>query len=85
MNDENSNLPAMSGGTDMVISDPVVARQVAEAQGQMLIALQNPRNVMTVRNDILQACMRPGLALKALYSYSRGGTQITGPARTIQY
>jgi len=31
-------------------------------------------------DKILQACTRPGLAESALYSYARGGTEITGPS-----
>lgn len=46
----------------------------------MVIAKKFPRNQIAATDKILQMCTRPSLAESALYSYSRGGTEITGPA-----
>jgi hypothetical protein len=55
-------------------------REIAEVQAAMLIARMNPRNEKAALNRILDACTRPSLAESALYSYNRGGTEITGPS-----
>lgn len=55
-------------------------RAVAEVQAAMMIARANPRDPISAVDRILNACTRPTLAEKALYSYSRGGTDITGPS-----
>jgi len=46
----------------------------------MIIARQFPRDHMRANDQILNACMRPTLAEKALYTYSRGGQDVTGPS-----
>lgn len=55
------------------------ARVVAEAQGQMLMARQFPRDIRAARERIAAACRRPTLAAAATFTYSRGGTEISGP------
>lgn len=55
-------------------------RGVAEVQAAMMIARSNPRDVVASMDRILNACTRPTLAEKALYTYARGGTDITGPS-----
>jgi len=55
-------------------------REVAEIQSAMIIARTNPRNELEAMDRILQACTRASLAESALYSYARGGTDITGPS-----
>lgn len=56
------------------------AREIAEVQSAMVIAKQFPRDPIVAMDRILQACTRPTLAEGALYSYSRGGSEITGPS-----
>jgi hypothetical protein len=56
------------------------AREIAEVQAQMIMAHRLPRDEIRSMDKILQACTRPTLAQGALYSYSRGGTEITGPS-----
>lgn len=58
----------------------VSQREIAEAQGAMLLAQRFPRDVRQARDRILQACERPALAEVATYIYNRGGTEITGPS-----
>lgn len=55
-------------------------RSIAEVQAAMMIARANPRDQRRAMDNILNACTRPTLAESALYSYSRGGTEITGPS-----
>ena len=55
-------------------------REIAEVQSKMIIAQRFPRNEKMALDRILQACTRLKLAESALYSYSRGGTDITGPS-----
>jgi hypothetical protein len=55
-------------------------RAIAETQAAMIIAKRFPRNQIEAMDRILQAFTRPTLAEHALYSYSRGGSDITGPS-----
>lgn len=55
-------------------------RATAEVQGAIILAKKFPRNQKQALDQILTACQRHGLAEQALYSYSRGGTEITGPS-----
>ena len=55
-------------------------RAVAEIQAAMIVARANPRDPIRAMDLILQDCMRPALASSSLYSYARGGTEITGPS-----
>ncbi|MCT8345127.1 hypothetical protein LG003_20345 [Photorhabdus kleinii] len=55
-------------------------RAIQEVQAAMVIAKKFPRDPITAMDRILQACTRPTLAESALYSYSRGGAEVTGPS-----
>jgi predicted nucleic acid-binding Zn-ribbon protein len=55
-------------------------RAVAETIGAIQVARQFPRDTLGAIDRIIQACTRPVLAESALYSYARGGTEITGPS-----
>jgi hypothetical protein len=55
-------------------------RAIAEVQAAMVIARSAPRDTIRALDLIVQDCTRPGLAERALYSYSRGGTEVTGPS-----
>lgn len=55
-------------------------RQVAEVQAAMMIARMNPRDPIAAMDRILNACSRPSLADAAVYTYSRGGSDISGPS-----
>ena len=56
------------------------ARETAEIQSMMTIAKSFPRDERRCLDLIINDCQRASLAEKALYSYSRGGTEITGPS-----
>jgi hypothetical protein len=55
-------------------------RAIAEVQAALYIARTNPRDPVRAIDLIVQDCTRPGLAERALYSYSRGGADVTGPS-----
>lgn len=56
------------------------ARENSEVQSAMIIAKRFPRDQVQAMDRILQACTRHGLAEGALYSYNRGGSEVTGPS-----
>lgn len=55
-------------------------RAVAEVQAAIILAKRFPRNQMEAYDRIITACQRPTLAESALYSYGRGGSDVTGPS-----
>lgn len=55
-------------------------RAVAEVQAAMMIARMNPRDPIAAMDRILNACTRPTLADSAVYTYSRGGSDVSGPS-----
>lgn len=55
-------------------------RAIAEVQAAMILARQFPRNAQEALDRMLVAFQRQGLAEQALYSYSKGGTEVTGPS-----
>ena len=46
----------------------------------MMIARGAPRDPVAAMDKILNACARPTLADAAVYTYARGGTDISGPS-----
>ena len=55
-------------------------RAISEIQGAIILAKRFPRNQIEALDRITTACQRPSLAEQSLYSYARGGTEITGPS-----
>lgn len=55
-------------------------RQAQEVQAAMVVAKRFPRNEEQSMDRILTACTRQTLAESAIYSYPRGGQEITGPS-----
>ena len=55
-------------------------RAIQEVQASMVIAKQFPRDSIKAMERILNACTRETLANTALYSYPRGGQDVTGPS-----
>ena len=55
-------------------------RAIAEVQAAMMIARLNPRDPIAATDRILNACTRQTLADSAIYQYSRGGSDISGPS-----
>ena len=79
--DHNPFSPAISQrDTQTTLGDVEQSRAIAETQAAMIIAKRFPRDPIAAMDRILNACTRPTLAESALYTYSRGGTDITGPS-----
>jgi hypothetical protein len=86
--DELENPPANPFDTQrkaLAVGPTVMAeagqqREIAEVQAAMVIAKRFPRDPIAAMDRILQSCTRPTLADGALYSYSRGGSDVTGPS-----
>ena len=55
-------------------------REMAEALASVQMAKMFPRNVVAVRDKILNACTRPSLAGVACYTYVKGGSEVSGPS-----
>ena len=68
-----SKLPTAAASTDM-------QRAVAEVQAAMMVARMNPRDPVGAMDRILNACARPALADAAVYTYAKGGTDVSGPS-----
>lgn len=56
------------------------SRAIAEVQAAIMMAKRFPRDSIAALDRIVNSCSRPTLAEGALYEYSRGGTDITGPS-----
>jgi hypothetical protein len=56
------------------------SREAQEIQAAMIVAQKCPRDQERAINAIMTACKRKTLAEKAMYSYPRGGQEITGPS-----
>lgn len=55
-------------------------RAIAEAQGKLVIAKRFPRDQAAAYQRVMEACSRQGLAEEAIYSFPRGGENVTGPS-----
>lgn len=53
---------------------------IAQIKAMVLVAQMNPRDEAKAVDRIINSCTRPSLARVARYTYSRGGTNITGPS-----
>ena len=56
------------------------SRAAMEVQAQVIMARRFPRDTVAAYSRILEACRRPGLANRALYAYTRGGSAVRGPS-----
>lgn len=54
------------------------SRAVAETQAQILMAIKFPRDEKRAVDRIINACTRPTLAENSVYSYSKGGSSVSG-------
>lgn len=72
--------PFVSKGHALATVEVESQRAVAEVQAAMMLARRFPRDPIAAMDRILNACTRPSLAEGALYTYSRGGSDISGPS-----
>lgn len=73
-------LPAQVRPGSNAVANSDQQRAVAEVQAAMMIARMNPRDPIASMDRILNACTRPTLADSAVYTYSRGGSDVSGPS-----
>jgi len=60
--------------------DVAQTRAAQEVQAGMVMAKRFPRDEQQAYARIMQACKRHKLAEQAIYTYPRGGTNVTGPS-----
>lgn len=70
--------PAPKQGTAMMNAES--ERAIAEVQAAMVIAKRFPRDEDAAYTRIQKACRRPALAEAALYAYTKGGSEVSGPS-----
>ena len=75
-----TNAPVAARPSVGAVANTDAQRAIAEVQAAMMIARANPRDPVAAMDRILNDCTRPGLAEAAVYQYSRGGSDITGPS-----
>ena len=56
------------------------SREMAEVQAAVVMARRFPRDEIRAVEKIRNACSRPTLAESAVYQYSRGGSDVSGPS-----
>ena len=61
-------------------ADTESQRAIAEVQAAIMLAKRFPRDQVEAMDRIISACCRPTLAESAAYSYTRGGSEVTGPS-----
>lgn len=71
-----ANAPGINAGAVTIES----SRAIAEAQGKLIIAKNFPRDEHLAYAKAMDACKRKSLAEKAMYSYPRSGSTISGPS-----
>ena len=86
--EQNAPAPAMQqpyaqNNMMTMVDSPAVAREVAQVQAQIIVAKRFPRDENASLRKIDRACSRPALANTAIYTYSRGGTEVTGPSARL--
>lgn len=63
-----------------VMASTMASREMEEVKGQIFLAKQFPRNIFDSQKRILDQCKRESLAKTAIYSYPRGGQNVSGPS-----
>lgn len=66
--------------TNQNMLDVTASRQMQETQNAMIIAQKFPRNIDRAIARIKQSCQRKTLAEKAVYSFPRGDSTVSGPS-----
>lgn len=78
--DANPFAGATTRPSSNALADAGSQREIAEVQAAMVIAKKFPRDPIMAMDRVLNACTRPTLAEGALYTYARGGQDISGPS-----
>lgn len=73
--------PGREGGSlQNVTAAMATTRQAQEVQAMVIMAKRFPRDQRASMDRILQACTRVSLAEAAIYSFPRGGSEVSGPS-----
>lgn len=72
-------------GSDLVKKEGInttsmASREISIIQGMIFMAKQFPRDELSAKNRVMNACKRKELAMQAIYKYARGGNNIEGPS-----
>ena len=70
----------VKAGRGSVADTQIATKELGEIQARVFLAKQFGRDLKTAYDKIMTACQREGLASVAVYSYARGGTNVTGPS-----
>lgn len=74
---EPQDAAAVSAG---VMNTMTSSREAQEVQAAVFMAKRFPRNENAAFSRISQSCARKGLAEKAIYTYPKGGQNVSGPS-----
>jgi hypothetical protein len=77
---ETMSLATLKNQPTNALANTDQSRAVAEVQAAIMSARMAPRDTVKAIDRILNACTRPALAEVAVYSYGRGGQEVTGPS-----
>lgn len=81
MNQESTSIDSLrQQAAPMAAASAESDRAIAEVQAAMTIAKKFPRDEDRAWAKIQRACKRPGLAEAALYAYTKGGSEVSGPS-----
>ncbi len=75
--DGDNNAVSTGRGAGVEIA---ASREMAEVQAAVVMARRFPRDEIRAMEKIRNACSRPALAESAVYQYSRGGSDVSGPS-----
>jgi len=75
MKDNGFEAPVVQSAGGVQVEE---TRAAAEVKAQVFMAKQYPRDAVKAIDRILAECDRPTLAEKAVYSFPKGGSQVTG-------
>ncbi len=80
MNNETTTLSATVKTSGELAASSAAAHTKALVEAKFVMAVQRPRNMLAVRDKILEACARPGFAASAWYAKPVGGGKVRGPS-----
>lgn len=76
-----SELPLTSPKTSgELAASSAASHSKALVEAKYVMAMQRPRNILAVRDKILEACARPGFAASAWYAKPVGNSKVRGPS-----
>src|SRR5574340_307348 len=80
LNDLNNAVVATAPHEQSAMVVATTQREMAEVQAAIILAKRFPRDLKLAIDRIVTTCQRPALAESAIYTYAKGGTEITGPS-----